>query len=123
MGLEIIAIVITFYLPSCLGQETVKGPFGFRVKLSPAHLSITLGGGFTRSLLMLNVKQKAVNTNFYSPWFDPTGNRTHVYRFSSRRFIRLNTGPLNDVIHTAKQFREQSLKFYNFCENKITAHM
>ena len=33
-------IVITFYLPSCLGQETAKEPFGLRVKLSPAHLSI-----------------------------------------------------------------------------------
>ena len=27
-----------------------------------------------------------MNTNFYSHWFDPTGNRTRVYRFSSRRF-------------------------------------
>ena len=31
-------IVIVFYSPSCLGQETAKGPFGFRVKLPPAHL-------------------------------------------------------------------------------------
>ena len=28
-------IVITFYSPSCLGQETAKGFFGFRVKLLP----------------------------------------------------------------------------------------
>ena len=28
-------IVITFYSPSCLGQETAKGPFGLRVKLPP----------------------------------------------------------------------------------------
>ena len=40
-------IVITFYSPSCLGQETAKGPFGLRVKLPPAHLSTTHGGGFT----------------------------------------------------------------------------
>ena len=46
----VIVIVITFYLPSCLGQETAKGPFGLRVKLPPAHLSTTHGGGFTQSL-------------------------------------------------------------------------
>ena len=47
---DIIVIVITFYSPSCLGQETAKGPFGLRVKLPPAHLSTTHGGGFTQSL-------------------------------------------------------------------------
>ena len=26
-----------FYSPSCLGQETAKGPFGLRVKLPPAQ--------------------------------------------------------------------------------------
>ena len=31
--------------------------------------------------------REAVNTNFYSLRFDPTGNRTRVYRFSSRRSI------------------------------------
>ena len=45
-----IVIVITFYSPSCLGQETAKGPFGLRVKLSPAHLSTTHSGGFKLSL-------------------------------------------------------------------------
>ena len=28
-----------------------------------------------------------VNINFYSLWFDPHGNRTRVYRFTSRRSI------------------------------------
>ena len=42
-------IVITFYSPSCLGLETAKGPFGLRVKLPPAQLSTTHGGGFTLS--------------------------------------------------------------------------
>ena len=41
-----IVAVITFYLPSCLGQKTVKGPFEVRVKLPPAHLS--QDEGFTR---------------------------------------------------------------------------
>ena len=35
-----------------------------------------------------------MNTNFYSLWFDPTGNRTRVYyRFSSRRSIHSTTFP------------------------------
>ena len=32
-----IVSVITFYSPSCLGQETAKGPFGLRVKLPPVY--------------------------------------------------------------------------------------
>ena len=59
-----ILIVITFYLPSCVGQETAKGPFGLRVKLPPAHLSITHGEGFTLSLLMLNVKRGSCEYQF-----------------------------------------------------------
>ena len=59
-----IVIVITFYSTSCLGQETVKGPFGLRVKLPPAHLSTTHGGGFTLSLLVLNVKQESCEYQF-----------------------------------------------------------
>ena len=47
---NMLVIVITFYSPSCFGQETAKGPFGLRVKLPPAHLSTTHGGGFTLSL-------------------------------------------------------------------------
>ena len=45
-----VVIVITFYSPHCLGQETAKRPFGLRVKLPPAHLSTTRGGGFTLSV-------------------------------------------------------------------------
>ena len=33
----IIAIVIAFYSPNCLGQKTVKGSFGVRVKLQPVY--------------------------------------------------------------------------------------
>ena len=44
-------IVITFYSPSCLGRETAKGPFrSSSLKLPPAHLSTTHGGGFTLPL-------------------------------------------------------------------------
>ena len=40
----------------CLDQKTAKGLFGLRVKLPLAHLFTTNGGGFTLSLLMINVK-------------------------------------------------------------------
>ena len=60
----VIVIVIKFYSPSCLGQETAKGPFGLRVKLPPAHLSTTHGGGFTLSLSMLNLKQESYEYQF-----------------------------------------------------------
>ena len=33
-------IVITFYSPSCLGQETAKGLFGLRVELPPVDLAL-----------------------------------------------------------------------------------
>ena len=46
----VIVIVITFYSPSCLRQETAKGPFGLRVKLPHARLSTTHSGGFILSL-------------------------------------------------------------------------
>ena len=36
-----------------------------------------------------------MNTNFYSLWFDQTGNRTRVYRFSSRRSIHSTTDRYN----------------------------
>ena len=112
MRLEITAVVITLYSPSLLGEKTAKGTFGFRVKLPPAY--------HTRSKLHtvhFNAERQAIklNTNFYSFWFDPTGNRTRVYRFSNRRSIHSNTDWLNDVIYTAKQFRGQSLKLYDFC--------
>ena len=54
----------TFYSPSCLGQETAKVPFGLRVKLPPAHLSTTHGGGLTLSLSLLNVKQESSKFQF-----------------------------------------------------------
>ena len=40
------------YLRTSLGHETAKGPFGFLIKLSLAHLSTTHGGGFTQSLFI-----------------------------------------------------------------------
>ena len=44
--------------------------------------------------LLLNVSRKAVNTTF---WFDPTGNRTIVFRLRSRRSIHSTTDRLNEM--------------------------
>ena len=86
-----VVIVITFYSPSCLGQETAKGLFGLRVKLPPAHLSTTHDEASHCPFNCWTSSREAVNTNFYSLWFDSTGNRTRVYRFSSRRSIHSTT--------------------------------
>ena len=89
-------IVITFYLPSCLGQETVKGPFGLQVKLPPVYH--TRWRIHTDPLNCWTSSREAVNTNFYSLWFGPTGNRTRVYRFSSRRSINSTTESIDLMI-------------------------
>ena len=54
-------IVITIYSPSCHDQETAEKPFDVRVKLPPAQClpvynTWWAGGGFTPSLLLLNIK-------------------------------------------------------------------
>ena len=66
------------------GQETAKGPFGLRVKLPPAHLSSTHGGGFTRwsfYTATFNAERQAGKLwipIFYGFWFDATRNRTRL---------------------------------------------
>ena len=74
----VIVIVITFYSPTWLGQETAKGPFGLWVKLPPAHLSTTHGGSFTLSLYSLNVKQGSCEYQFLWSlvWPDRESNRS-----------------------------------------------
>ena len=58
----------------------------------PAHPSTTHDGGFTLSLLIAERQAGiAMNTSFYSVWFDPTGNQYRVYRFRSIRFIYSTT--------------------------------
>ena len=76
------------YLASCLGQEKAKGPFGLRVKLPPVyHLRWRLYIAWTSS-------KEAVNTDFYSLRFDPTGNRSSVNRFSTWHSIHSATDRL-----------------------------
>ena len=69
-------IVIKFDSLSFFGQETAKGSFGFRVKLSPAqHTRWRIR---TVMLLLLNLKQEAANINCYS--------RFTVFYLASLRF-------------------------------------
>ena len=61
---------------------------------SSCHLPTCLPHTMGASHCLFNCwtsSREAVNTNFYSLWFDSTGNRTRVYRFSSRRSIHSTT--------------------------------
>ena len=66
------------YQPNCRGLESwkvwrdclesVKERFGFRVKLPPAyHIP------WKFHTILFVAERQAVNTDFYSRWFDPTG--------------------------------------------------
>ena len=76
------------YSPGCPDQETVKGPFGLRVK---PHLAATYVEGFKLLLYSCTSNKEAVNINFYSDRFDQTGTSTRGYRFGSRRSITSTT--------------------------------
>ena len=89
---------------SCLGQETAKEPFSLQVKLPPAHLFTTHGGGFTLSFFNELQAGKMWIPIFYSLWFDLTGNRTWVYHFCNRHFIRLTTSSLNSERDTSQPY-------------------
>ena len=78
-------------------------PRGLHFWLPPAHLSTTHSGGFTLSLLKLNVKQESCEYQFlYSLWFDPTGNRT---RGTASVADALSTRPLIGFEYLESVFR------------------
>ena len=79
-----IPVFIKFIWPS----NSISGPFGRWAKL----LSTTQGGSFALSLLILNVKQKVVNTTFSGFLSNPTEYRTSVYH--SVAADTLSTRPL-----------------------------
>ena len=54
----------------------------------PAHLSTTHREASLCALQCWTSSRKAVNTDFCSLWYDPTRNRTRVYRSSSRSSIQ-----------------------------------
>ena len=55
---------------------------------------------------MITVNQESINTNFFVLWFEPTGNSTRAYRFSSKRS---STAVLNHF--EASTFREGKIIF------------
>ena len=84
-------IVITFYSPSCLGQEVAKDLSVFE---SSCHLPTCLPHTVELHTVLLIAERPAgiaLNSNFYSLWLDPIGNRTRLYSFSSRRSIHSTT--------------------------------
>ena len=85
----ILVIVIASLFPKLAESgDSKRELLGVWIKLPPAHLSITHGGGFTLSVYCWTSSKEAVITNFYCHCFDPTGNWTRVYRFSRRRSIQ-----------------------------------
>ena len=72
----------------------------------------------TVPLIAESQARKAVNTNFYCLWFDPTGNRTRVYRFSSRRSIHSTTDRF--VLHTVPLML--NAKQLGSCEYQFLSH-
>ena len=68
-----------FYLPSYLSYETAKEqtaiclPHAVEASHCPFYAERQAG--------------KLCYQFFYNAWFDPTGNRTQVYRFSDRRAV------------------------------------
>ena len=92
-------IVTTFYSPSCLGQETAKRELS--VFESSCHLPTclphTVEASHTVPFIAECQARKKVKTNFYSLWFDPTGNRTRIYSFSCRRLYPLDSSFLQLV--------------------------
>ena len=49
----VITCLLVKAIPNCLDQQTAKGRFSIRIKLRPAHLFTTHGGGLTLSSLLL----------------------------------------------------------------------
>ena len=86
-----------FILQVVLGRRQQRDLLVFESSchLPSAHLSITHGGGFIMSLYIAERQAgKLWIPILYSLRFDPTGNHTKVYCFSSRHSIHLTTDRL-----------------------------
>ena len=100
----------------------------FLVFQSSCHLPTCLPHTVEASQCPFNCwmsSRKAVNTNFYNFWFDQTGNRTRVYRFSSRRFIHSTTDRLLDrwsVLNHAIVFASAEVKWLVVMRGWVVRH-
>ena len=103
-------VVHIFYSPSCFGQEIAKVSF-----LEFESVSTCPPVYYTRRKLhtvLFIAKRQTGNLwipIFYSLWFDPTRNRTLVYRFRSKHFILSNTDRLFvQITFSAKPFSQST---------------
>ena len=103
--------LITFYSRSCRGQETAKGLFGLRVKLPPVYHT-----RWRLQTVPFNAERQAgkLRIPIFSLWFDQNGNRTPVYRFSSRPSIP----GVGKVVQKKSSLR----KTINTASRKISLH-
>ena len=96
-------IVIAYLFTKLPPRGDSKGTFISPIRLLPAHLCTAHGGGFP------------LPYNFGRFWFNPTGNLTGVYRFSSKRSIHSITNRVpsaclqrdSNVIETSSNVLEQ----------------
>ena len=110
-------IMTSFICLVALAWRQPRHLFGFKVKLSLVY--------YTRwRLHSLHFpfcwasSRKAVNTNFYSLWFDPTWNRTLVYRFSCKPSIHSTTDRFVTKVLIRKVSPKPSISFPRNCELK-----
>ena len=82
LGFFYILIVITFCLPSFLGQESRKEPF--RSLNQAATVLFVNYARWRLRTLPLKINQDSCEYQFFSIWSDPTRNQTLVYPFSGK---------------------------------------
>ena len=81
----LLVIIVITSLPSCLGQDTAKSLSVFK---SSCHLSTRHGGGFTLSLIQLNVKAGKLWLPVFivfvlsRPWIEPEFTVSVAYSLS-----------------------------------------
>ena len=102
---SVIAIISLTILPWPEDSEQTLRFSELGGRLPSVQLTTSHSEGFTLSLMILNVKQKAVIVNVCSLWFDPIGNRTRVHRFSNRGFIYYTTNRLMLMLPRLGQYK------------------
>ena len=66
--------------------------------------------------------KKTIYNSFYSVWFDPSGNRTRAYRFSSRCSIHSTTAQHDTSIFYSKLWIRHSTSNHNNAKHAASNH-
>ena len=98
------------YSPHYFGTETAKEPFILWVWL-PTCLPHAVETSRCPFQCWISSRE-AVNTNFYSLWFDLTGNWNSVYCFSSRCSIHSTTDWLLSIMILQHKFGMHASVYY-----------